>query len=87
MPQPLNESDADELGLGQSEPGPRRRMRQMQRRLNLQIRAAEAQKATSQAMEKNARYMLWSVIVASLSTLVAAAAVVGVYLSIARAAH
>jgi hypothetical protein len=85
MPPPQNEDDDDDLSQGRPGPGQKRRSRQMQRRMNVRTRSAEAQEITARAMEKNARYMLWSVIIACVSTVVvAAAAVFGVF---ARAAH
>ena len=84
MSQPFNESDNDDFAHGQYEPMQRKQARQTQRR----IRNAEAQKIVALAMEKNARYMLWSVILASATSLLtAAAAVLGVLVSLPRAPH
>jgi hypothetical protein len=49
-------------------PTARRRLR-----INAEILAAEAQKVTARAAVRNARYMLWAVIIAAISTLVSAA--------------
>lgn len=88
MPQSLNDPEAEDLAQGGFEPGQRRRMRQMQRRMNVRIRAAEAQEIAARAMEKNARYVLWSVIIASAATIVtAAAAVFSVFANLSRAPH
>ena len=63
-------------------------MRQMQRRMNVRIRAAEAQEIAARAMEKNARYMLWSVIIAVAASIVsAAAAVFVVFVNLPHAPH
>lgn len=88
MPQSLNDLEDEDLAQGRFGPAQRRRMRQMQRRMNLRIRAAEAQEITARAMEKNARYLFWSVIIASASTIItAAAAVFGVFATLPRAPH
>jgi len=84
MPQSLNEPETDDFAHGQYEPTQRKQARQTQRR----IRNAEAQKIVARAMEKNARHMLWSVILASATTiLTAAAAVLCVLVSLPRAPH
>jgi hypothetical protein len=84
MPPSMNDSDSEDFAQGQYEPAQRKQMRQLQR----QMKNTEAQKALARAMEKNGRYMLWSVILATASTLLAAAAVVFTMLySLPRAPH
>jgi hypothetical protein len=50
--------------------------RRRQLRINAEILAAEAQKVAARAAVRNARYMLWAVIVAAISTVVSAAGAV-----------
>ncbi len=76
MPPPQNDEDTDDLSQGRPGPGQKRRARQAQRRMNVRTRSAEAQEITARAMEKNARYMLWSVAIACASTVVVAAAII-----------
>jgi hypothetical protein len=88
MPQPTNDADGDELSQGRFDPGQRRRMRQMQRRTIARIRAAEAQEVAARATERNARYMLWSVIIAVASAILsAAAAVLSIFANLPHASH
>jgi hypothetical protein len=54
--------------------GPQGRARQ-KKRVNVEIQLADAQKALARATEKNARYLLWAVVIATLSTLVSTAGV------------
>lgn len=85
MPPPQNDDDDDDLSQGRPGQGQKRRARQAQRRMNVRTRSAEAQEITARAMEKNARYGLWSIIIACASTvIVAAAAIFGLF---ARASH
>ena len=84
MPPSINDPDSEDFAQDQYEPAQRKQMRQLQRRM----KNTEAQKALARAMEKNGRYMLWSVILATASTLLAAAAVVFTMLySLPRAPH
>ena len=76
MPPPQNDEDTDDLSQGRPGQGQKRRARQAQRRMNVRTRSAEAQEITARAMEKNARYMLWSVSIACASTVVVALAVI-----------
>ena len=69
MSQSLNEPETDDFAHGQYEPTQRKQARQTQRR----IRNAEAQKIVARAMEKNARYMLWAVIIAAISAIITTA--------------
>lgn len=48
-------------------------VRRRQLRINAEIQAAEAQKVAARAAVKNARYMLWAVIIAAISTLISTA--------------
>ena len=48
-------------------------IRRRQLRIHAEIRAAEAQKLAARAIVKNARYMLWAVVIAAISTIVATA--------------
>ena len=85
MAQSVNDSDGAGSAQGQFEYDQTDNVRQAQRRINLQIRSAEAQKAVAKAMEKNAFYMLLSVIIATASTIVAAAA--AIYSVVANVPH
>jgi hypothetical protein len=44
--------------------------------MDVRIQAADAQKALARAMEKNARYMLWSIILACTTTILAVTTIV-----------
>ena len=69
---------------GESSPG---RGRQ-KRRVNVEIQFAGAQRAAARATVSNARYMLWAVIIATISTLISTAgAVYGVLANLPRAPH
>jgi hypothetical protein len=48
-------------------------LRRRQLRIHAEIRAAEAQKLAARATVKNARYMLWAVIIAAISTIITTA--------------
>jgi hypothetical protein len=48
-------------------------VRRRQLRIHAEIQAAEAQKFAARAAVKNARYMLWAVILAAISTIIAMA--------------
>ena len=61
---------------GQPEPEQTARSRQIQRRMDARLQMAEAQKTLARAMEKNARYMLLSTIIAGLTTILAVATIV-----------
>jgi len=61
---------------GQLEPEQTTRSRQIQRRMDARLQMAEAQKTLARAMEKNARYMLLSTIIAGLTTILAVATIV-----------
>jgi hypothetical protein len=61
---------------GQFEGESSARARQIQRRLDARLQMAEAQKTLARAMEKNARYMLLSTIIAGLTTILAVATIV-----------
>ena len=51
-------------------PGP---VRRRQLRIHAEIQAAEAQKLAARAATKNARYMLWAVVIAAISTIMTTA--------------
>jgi hypothetical protein len=51
-------------------PGP---VRRRQLRIHAEIQAAEAQKLAARAATKNARYMLWAVVIAAISTIITTA--------------
>jgi hypothetical protein len=79
MPRSRNETAA--------EAGPARGARFL-RRANAQIRLAESQMILARATEKNAHYLLWSVILACVSLgIAAAAAVLGVAYMLAHSPH
>ena len=52
------------------------RSRRRQNRINAEIQAADAQKLAAESAVKNTRYLLWSVMLATLSTLICAASTV-----------
>jgi predicted anti-sigma-YlaC factor YlaD len=52
------------------------RARVKQPRVNVEIQAAEAQRIAARATLRNARYMLWAVIIAAISTLISTAGAV-----------
>jgi hypothetical protein len=56
------------------------RARRRPQRINAEIKTAEAQKSAARAAVKNARYLLWAVILATLSTVVTTAGTVFVIL-------
>ena len=58
-----------------AESGRMRRVRLRQLRTDAKKRAADAQDVTVRAIERNARYSLWLVIVAAISTMITAAVV------------
>jgi len=60
----------DDLEENDNEVAPARRR---QLRINAEIQAAEAQKVAARAAVKNARYMLWAVAIAAISTIITAA--------------
>ncbi len=61
---------AEEPEENEEGPGP---VRRRQLRIHAEIQAAEAQKLAARAAIKNTRYMLWAVIIATASTLIATA--------------
>jgi hypothetical protein len=61
---------AQDLEENEEEPGP---VRRRQLRIHAEIQAAEAQKLAARAAIKNTRYMLWAVIIATVSTLITTA--------------
>ena len=63
-------AESDEPEENENEIGPARRR---QLRINAEIQAAEAQKVAARAAVKNARYMLWAVIIATISTIISTA--------------
>jgi hypothetical protein len=76
LPRPLTDPEFDDLDSEEVESSQTPRQRQIQRRLDARLQAAESQKQLAQAMEKNARYMLWSTIIAGIVTVLAAGAIV-----------
>jgi hypothetical protein len=76
LPRPVIDPEFDDLDSEEVESTQTPRQRQIQRRLDARLQAAEAQKQLAQAMEKNARYMLWSTIIAGIVTVLAAGAIV-----------
>jgi hypothetical protein len=76
LPRPPIDPEIGGLPRGQSEAGLPTRSQQIQRRMDARIQAAEAQKMLARAMEQNARYMLWSTLLASLTTILAVATIV-----------
>jgi len=76
LPRPPIVPEIGGLPRGQSEAGPPTRSQQIQRRMDARIQAAEAQKSLARAMEQNARYMLWSTLLACLTTILAVATIV-----------
>jgi hypothetical protein len=76
LPRPSIDPEIDDLSQDQYEPEQTTRSRQIQRRMDVRIQAADAQKALARAMEKNARYMLWSIILACTTTILAVATIV-----------
>jgi hypothetical protein len=86
----MSEYDAEVDGAEPEvfESGRNDQARQAQRRIDIQIRIADAQMITARAMEQNARYMLWSMIAATVASLACAAAIVaGVIVNLPRAPH
>ena len=73
MVQTPNEQEA--VRPAGNESGRMRRIRLRQLRTDAKERAAEAQDVTVRAIERNARYSLWLVIVAAVSTMITAACV------------
>jgi len=69
-------SQSQNTPQGQPEPEQTTRSRQIQRRMDARLQMAEAQKTLARAMEKNARYMLLSTIIAGLTTILAVATIV-----------
>jgi hypothetical protein len=67
-----DDADDNESGLGPA--------RRRQLRINAEIQSAEAQKVAARAAVKNARYLLWAVILATFSTVVTTAGTVFVIL-------
>ncbi len=61
---------AEETEDNEAGPGP---VRRRQLRIHAEIQAAEAQKLAARATVKNARYMLWAVIIAAISTVISTA--------------
>jgi hypothetical protein len=61
------------------------RSRRRQNRINLEIQAADAQKLAARIAVKSTRYMLWAVILATLSTFISMAG--AVYLVWAHLPH
>ena len=68
MSQARNDSADDEAGGDRS--------RRRQNRINAEIQAADAQKLAAEIAVKNTRYLLWSVMLATLSTVICAASAV-----------
>jgi hypothetical protein len=59
-----------------------------QPRVNVEIQVAEAQRVAARATVKSARYMLWAVIIATISTLISTAgAVYGVLANLPHTSH
>jgi hypothetical protein len=59
------------------------RLRQM--RVDAQVQSADAQKFAARAAVRTARYMLWAVIIATISTVITATAVVyGIFANVAH---
>jgi len=80
----MSESD-DEPEENENAPGP---VRRRQLRIHAEIQAAEAQKLAARAAVKNARYMLWAVIIAAISTIITTAgSVFGVIFNLYHAPH
>ena len=70
-----NRQEAAKSTEDKAESGRMRRIRLRQLRTDAKERAAQAQDVTVQVIERDARYSLWLVIVAALSTMITAAAV------------
>jgi hypothetical protein len=75
LPRPLIEPEIDDLDSDEIESEQTPRQRQFQRRLDARLQAAEAQKQLARAIEKNARYMFCSTIIAGVITVLAAATI------------
>lgn len=80
-----NELRAEELTKARLVSGTLSELEKLQ--INVQIEAAEAQKRAAKATEKNAHYMLASVIIATIATIVTTAGAVFNILNLPDAPH
>jgi hypothetical protein len=76
LPRPVVDPEFDDLDSEEVESAQTPRQRQIQRRLDARVQATEAQKQLARAMEKNARYMILSTVIAGIATVLAAGAIV-----------
>jgi hypothetical protein len=75
MPQTPDDQDGEKSAGDRTEASRMKRIRLRQLRTNARARAAEAQDFTVRAVERNARYSLWAIIIAAICTMITAAAV------------
>lgn len=88
LPRTLVDPEFDDLDSEEVKSTQTPRQRQIQRRLDARFQTAEAQKQLARAMEKNARYMFWSTIIAGMMTALAAATIVfEVFVGFPRTLH
>jgi hypothetical protein len=80
-----NDNAADDWSRAPNEPRQPNRMGQIIQRVLIQ--GTEAQRSTTRNLEKNGRVMLWSAVLAAISTVISAAGFIFVVVYLLRTPH